>query len=95
MTASWDSIEAKKMFGGIGYLMNGNMICGIHKQFLVLRLGTEQASAALDLPHVKPFDITGRAMKGWVMMEEGFNSDEDLLAWLNKTRTFVSTLPPK
>ena len=62
-------LHDKKMFGGIGYLLNGNMCVGVHKEFLILRLGNEKAETLLNKPFTKPFDITGRVMKGWVMVE--------------------------
>ena len=69
----WSGIDAKKMFGGVCHLLSGNMVCGVYKEFLILRLGVENAEAALKKEHVRPFDITGRAMKGWVMVApEGF-----------------------
>lgn len=92
----WDHSEAKKMFGGICHLLYGNMFCGVYKDFLILRLGEEQAAKALASPYVKPFDITGRAMKGWVMVaQEGFTTDGQLEAWLTQAREFVKTLPAK
>jgi TfoX/Sxy family transcriptional regulator of competence genes len=92
----WMDTTAKKMFGGVCHLQNGNMFCGVHKDFLILRLGEKGAAGALDHPHAKPFDITGRPMKGWVMMaEEGFPQKADLKKWLTKARKFAETLPPK
>ena len=96
IVSDWKNAEDKKMFGGICHLLNGNMFCGVYKDFLILRLGPDKAGDALKLPHVRPFDITGRPMKGWVMVEEvGFKSDNDLKRWLDQTRRFVSTLPSK
>ena len=96
IVSSWENTEAKKMFGGICHLLNGNMFCGVYKDFLILRLGEENAKNALKLPFVKPFDITGRPMKGWVMVKEnGFKKEEDLEAWLNQAQEFVSALPAK
>ena len=92
----WPQTEARKMFGGVGYLQSGHMVCGVHKDFLVLRLGPKAGQEALLSPHVKPFDITGRPMKGWVMVSSpGFSTARDLTAWLEKAREFVVTLPPK
>lgn len=94
--ANWKNTESKKMFGGICHLLSGNMFCGVYKDFLILRLGEEKASEALGKPFVNPFDITGRAMKGWVMVEEeGFKGDKRLEAWLNEAKVFSKTLPPK
>ena len=61
-------IAEKKMFGGAGFLLNGNMLVGVWKDSLIVRLGDEQGEEALLEPHVKAFDITGKAMKGWAMV---------------------------
>jgi TfoX/Sxy family transcriptional regulator of competence genes len=96
IVSRWDHTEAKKMFGGICHLLRGNMLGGVYKDFLILRLGVENANKALESPFVKPFDITGRAMKGWVMVEgAGFDTDSKLEVWLNQAKEFVKTLPPK
>src|SRR5215475_5761020 len=74
-------IEEKKMFGGIGFLLNGNMLVGVWKDSLIARLGPEEGDEALLEPHVKEFDITGRAMKGWVLVApEGVGGDDQLQA---------------
>lgn len=94
--ARWRGAESKKMFGGVCHLLNGQMLCGEWKDYLILRLGEKGAAEALGTKHVRPFDITGRPMKGWVMVsKEGFEDDEILREWLNKAREFVETLPPK
>lgn len=96
IVADWPQSDAKKMFGGICHLQNGNMFCGVYKDFLILRLGVDGADQALGMPFVGPFDITGKPMKGWVMVEQkGFDDDGDLAAWLIRARDFVETLPPK
>ena len=72
-------VEEKKMFGGVGFLLNGNMLVGVWKDSLIVRLGPDEGDEALLEPHVKPFDITGRAMKGWVLVEpEGVEDDDQL-----------------
>jgi len=94
--SKWSNSTKQKMFGGIGYLINGNMVAGIHKDYYVLRLGEKNANDALFLPKTRLFDITGRAMKGWVMAEENAFADKnDLVNWLNKAKQFVDTLPIK
>jgi TfoX/Sxy family transcriptional regulator of competence genes len=96
IVSSWEHTEEKKMFGGICHLLNGNMICGVYKDFLILRLGEEAARRALTQPAVKTFDITGKPMKGWVMVAaEGFADDACLAAWLTQAKDFASELPPK
>ncbi len=92
----WKNTDAKKMFGGVCHLLNGNMVCGVYKDYLILRLGEKASAVALKQAHTKPFDITGKAMKGWVMIEgRGFSDDAQLRTWLNKAKDFVKTLPPK
>ncbi len=92
----WKNTAAKKMFGGICHLLNGNMFCGVYKNFLILRLGEHRALEALKLPAVRPFDITGKPMKGWVMVAgEGFQSDEQLKGWLEQAKEFAASLPAK
>jgi hypothetical protein len=89
-------IIEKKLFGGVGFLLHGNMLVGVWKYSLIARLGPEQATMALDEPHVVEFDITGKPMKGWVMVEpEGIETDEQLREWIEKSLDFVSTLPRK
>ena len=86
----------QKMFGGIGFLLNGNMSFGVYQDYLILRLGEDQASSALKKKHVKPFDITGRPMKGWVMVHiDGANGEKNLTNWIKGAISFVKTLPPK
>lgn len=94
--AGWKNTNRKKMFGGICHLLHGNMFCGVYKDYLILRLGEEKAKTALESESVRPFDITGMPMKGWVMVEEnGFKTDKELKAWLNSAKEFACSLPPK
>jgi TfoX/Sxy family transcriptional regulator of competence genes len=90
------NIEEKKMFGSVGFLLHGNLLVGAWKDSLCVRLGPEQAEEALPEPHVKEFDITGRAMKGWVLVEpEGVEDDDQLKDWIERALKFVKTLPAK
>lgn len=89
-------VEEKKMFGGVGYLLNGNLLVGVWKNSLVVRLGPEQATAAIEEEHVTEFDITGRPMKGWVLVKpDGVENDEQLRGWIERAMKFVATLPKK
>ena len=89
-------IVEKKMFGGVGFMLDGNMACGVNKDDLIVRVGPDRYEQAVIQPHARPFDFTGRPMKGWVMVAgTGFKTDDSLKSWLNKARTFVKTLPPK
>lgn len=90
------SLDAKKMFGGVGYLVQGNMACGVHKDMLIVRVGPEAFDDTMQLPHTRPFDMTGRPMKGWIMVEPaGFESEADLKQWVQTGVDFALTLPPK
>ena len=89
-------VEEKKMFGGVGFLLHGNMLVGVWKDSLIARLGPDEGDLALLEPHVKEFDITGRAMKGWVLVgPEGVEGDEQLGGWIERATKFVKTLPAK
>jgi TfoX/Sxy family transcriptional regulator of competence genes len=89
-------VAEKKMFGGLGYLLHGNMLVGIWHDALIVRLGPEEAAQALAEPHVREFDVTGRPMQGWAMVEpEGIARDEDLRGWIDRARRFVGALPAK
>lgn len=86
----------KKMFGGIGFLVQGNMACGVIGQDLIVRVGKDAYPEAISLPETKPFDITGRAMTGWVMVPDSFLEDEEnLLEWVGKGVDFALTLTEK
>jgi len=86
----------KKMFGGVCLLVNGNMACGVYKDDLIVRVGTENYQAALSRPHTKLFDITGKALKGWVMVKpQGVASESDLKAWAEQGLAFAMSLPKK
>ena len=86
----------KKMFGGICYLHNGNMACGILNDDLIVRVGPKEYENALKLPNTRKFDITGKPMKGWVMVSsKGHDSDADLFEWVQRGVNFALSLPPK
>jgi hypothetical protein len=86
----------KKMFGGVGFLLNGNMCVAVWKEFLIVRTGPDAYEAALAEPAVREFDITGRSMTGWVMVEpDGLESDRQLSEWVQRAVDFVEGLPKK
>lgn len=90
------NLVEKKMFGGVGFLIQGNMAAGVHKDMLVVRVGPDDYEQTMNLPHTRPFDMTGRAMKGWVLVEPaGFESQVDLTQWVQSGLDFALTLPPK
>ena len=86
----------KKMFGGIGFLLRGNMACGIIREDLIVRVGSERYKASLKLPYTRKFDMTGKPMTGWIMVSsEGYERDEDLLKWIQQGVHYALSLPPK
>ena len=88
--------NAKKMFGGVGFMLQGNMACGVNKDDLVVRVGPQRYDEAMSKPFTRLFDITGRPMKGWVMVDpKGFASDDDLKYWVQLGVDFALSLPPK
>jgi len=88
--------EEKKMFGGMGFLLYGNMACGVIREDLIVRVGAENYTAALQLPNVELFDITGRAMTGWVVVKEpGYSNDSSLKDWVDQGAAYSLTLPEK
>lgn len=89
-------VEEKKMFGGLCFLLHGNLLVGVWKETLIARLGPDRAGEALLEPHVRPFDITGRLMKAWVLVEAaGVEEDEPLKNWIRQAAAFVGKLPAK
>ena len=94
--ASKKGIEEKKMFGGLAFFLNGNMLVGVWKESLIVRLGPDQGEKALLEPNVQKFDITGRPMKNWVLVEpEGVQDDDRLSDWIQRAARFVGKLAAK
>ena len=86
-------VEEKKMFGGVGFLLNGNMVVVVWKDSLIVWLRPDNYDDALQEPHVKAFDLTGRPMKGWVLVEpEGVEGDDQLNDWIERAIKFVGKL---
>jgi hypothetical protein len=94
LIAPWGA-SRKKMFGGTGYLLDGNMAAGVSGDSIILRLSPEDGAAALRLPNVRPFDISKNPLSGWVMVGPDGLDDASLEEWLEQARDFVMTLPPK
>ena len=88
----------KKMFGGVGYMLNGNMACGILGEDMIVRVSIEEYEKLLKRAHVKIFTMKNgpRPMKGWLMVEpEGCKTAKQLSAWVKLGTEFAATLPPK
>ncbi len=88
-------LSERKMFGGLAFMVNGNMACGIVKDELMLRLGAEGADAALGEPHVREMDFTGRPMTGMVYVEREGLDDAGVRRWVERAAAFARSLPPK
>jgi TfoX/Sxy family transcriptional regulator of competence genes len=89
-------VTEKKMFGGIAFMVNGNMCSGVVKSELMMRVGADGYDDALSQPHAREMDFTGKPMKGFVYVgEKGFAADRDLRSWINRAYQFVSALPKK
>ena len=88
-------LSERKMFGGLAFMLDGHMCCGIVGHDLILRLGKDGAAQALEQPHVRPMDFTGRPMSGMVYIEPGGLDDDALNHWLNQAAAFARAFPPK
>ena len=94
--AQTPAIEEKKMFGSVGFMLHGNLLVGVWKDALIVRLGAEEGAAALRESHVREFDVTGRPMRGWALVEpDGIEHDGQLNGWIERAIMFVRTLPAK
>ena len=91
-----DGLTEKKMFGGLGFMLNGNMCCGVVSDDLMVRVGAESHDNALTLPYARPMDFTGRPMKGFVFVDHtGIQADAELKQWLERGVSFAQSLPKK
>jgi TfoX/Sxy family transcriptional regulator of competence genes len=91
-----DEFSEKKMFGGIAFMLQGNMLCGVTQDRLMVRVGAENHDAALDKPGARPMDFNGRPMRGIVFVDPpGYSTDAQLNDWLTTAVDFGETLPPK
>jgi TfoX/Sxy family transcriptional regulator of competence genes len=89
-------VREQKMFGGIAFMAGGHMCVGVIGEDLMVRLGEDGADAALDEPHTRPMDFTGRPMRNMVYVARaGTRDDAALRAWVDRALAFVATLPPK
>ncbi len=89
-------VTEKKMFGGLTFLLFGNMVCGVVNDDLVVRVGPDRHEEALAEPFARAMDFTGRAIKGMVYVDpEGYRSAEDLGKWVQQGLEFALSLPPK
>ena len=85
-----------KMFGGIAFMLQGHMCCGVVKDLLMIRVGPQAYEKALAKPNARPMDFTGRPLKGLVFVSPaGSRTDKELSEWVGQATRFVRTLPPR
>jgi len=89
-------VAEKRMVGGLSFVVSGNMCCGVNGSALMVRVGPDGREQALSEPHVRPLEMGGRPVGGFVLIDpEGFATDAALAAWVRRGLDFVGTLPAK
>lgn len=90
------AVVEKRMFGGIAFMLNGHMCCGVSDVRLMARVGPDQYKDALEQPHALQMDFTGKPLRRFVFVDPvGIESDKQLGEWISRCETFVLSLPPK
>ena len=93
---SHPGLTEREMFGGIAFMINGNMAVGVSGEELMVRVGEDAHDEAVALPGARVFDMSARPMRGWVSVApEGFSTDDHFDAWVDRGVAFAETLPPK
>ncbi len=96
LLARRQGMQERKMFGGVAFLLNGNMCCGVHLDDLMVRVLPQEYAAAVQRPHARVFDLTGKPMKGFVLVSPaGYRADAALKDWLAMGSTCARSLPAK
>lgn len=97
LLANREGFTERKMFGGIGFMLRGNMAGGVSSQGdLIVRLGPDEYEGALDEPGARPFDMTGRPMTGWLLVGRDATADDKTLRrWVDRGAAYALSLPPK
>jgi TfoX/Sxy family transcriptional regulator of competence genes len=89
-------VTSKRMFGGIGVLLDGKLLAGVRRDSMMVRLSEDDARDALLAPFVQPFQMRGKPIRGWVLLGAGaLESDRQLKEWLDQAVRFVGKLPPR
>jgi TfoX/Sxy family transcriptional regulator of competence genes len=96
MLGSRSDVDERKMFGGIAYLVAGNMACGVMGEDLMVRMAPSDAEALESEPGARRFDMGGRPMKGWLLVAPEVTAhDGELERWVRRGEQFAASLPPK
>ena len=94
--AATADLQERKMFGGLAFMVNGHMCCGIVGEELMVRVGPDLYESSLAQPHTRKMDFTGKPLKGMVYVgSEGIESEKQLGQWVQRCLAYISTLPPK
>ena len=88
-------VSEKKMFGGLAFMIGGHLTVGVYGDGLIARIGAQAMDAATAQPGVRPFDMTGRPMRGIVVIDSAVLDDNALDRWIEQARSYVADLPPK
>ena len=93
--AGKEGLAEKKMFGGVAFLLDGNILVGVMGERLLVRTGPKEQAAALKRPHTGPMTFSGKPMRGFVVVEPaGFKTGQELRSWISLALGFVRELPP-
>ncbi len=96
MLSQCEGYSEKNMFGGVCFMIHGNMCVGTWKGSLIVRLERDKHDETLSEPHTKPADIAGRTMRGWALVEPpGISSEDDLETWVARAADYAASLPAK
>ena len=91
-----DGLTEKEMFGGIAFIVHGNMAVGVSGNELMVRVGKDAHDEAVAFPGARIFDLSARPMRGWVLVAPyGFNTDAELDAWIQRGVAYAESLPAK
>jgi TfoX/Sxy family transcriptional regulator of competence genes len=94
--ASRTDVTERRMFGGVAFMVSGNMLCAVGAEHLMVRVGPTLYEAALRRPHARPMRFTGRTLRGYITVApSGYSSARALADWIATAIAFVTTLPPK
>jgi len=88
-------VSEKKMFGGLAFMTGGHLTVGVYGDGLIARIGAQDMDAASAEPGVRPFDMTGRPMRGIVVIDGAALDDKALDRWIEQARSYAAGLPPK
>jgi hypothetical protein len=96
LIADRGTLREQKMFGGLCFMLDGNMACGVLGEDLIVRVGKDAGDTALEDPNARPFDFSGREMKGTVFVgPDGTRGDDDLASWVDAGAGYALSLPAK